>query len=119
MRTTIHTVKIGETSIPKIVSKEYFDNMKKESEAGYSYDLVLPECSENPICSIISYEGESPDYYGMVQLSTYKFNCTWKEFFEYIEGVFDWEIPKKQFDLLNKSKMRHLGTVLEEKYIRI
>ena len=39
--------------------------------------------------------------------------------FEYIEEVFDWDIPRKYFDILNSSKMEHLGTSLEEKYIRI
>ena len=119
MKRTIYTVQIGETSIPKMVSKYYFDNMKNECEAGYSYDLVLPECSDNPKCSIISYEGESGDYFGLVQLTKYRFNCTWNEFFEYIEEVFDWDIPRKYFDILNSSKMEHLGTSLEEKYRRI
>ena len=49
MRTTIHTVKIGENQLLRVVSKEYFDNIKKESEAGYSYDLLLPECSETVV----------------------------------------------------------------------
>ena len=119
MRRTIYTVQIGETSTPKLVSKHYFDKMKNECEAGYSYDLVLPECSDNPTCQIMSYEGESGDYFGLVQLTRYRFNCTWKEFFDYIEGVFDWDIPKKYFDILNNSKMEHIGKSLEVRYIRI
>ena len=119
MRTTIHAVKIGENQLLRVVSKEYFDNIKKESEAGYSYDLLLPECSETPTCSIVSYEGESPNYFGLVQLNKYKFNCSWEQFFTYVEHVFDWEIPAKQFDLLNETKIKQLGTNIERRYIRV
>jgi hypothetical protein len=119
MRRTIYTVQIGETSTPKLVSKQYFDKMKNDCEAGYSYDLLLPECSNEPKCSIISYEGESGDYFGLVKLTRYRFNCTWKEFFEYIEKVFDWDIPKKHFDILSNFKMEKLGKPLKERYVKI
>ena len=92
MRKTVLTMQCGETATEKVVLMSEFRNMKEHSEAGFSYDLALPECSSNPSCLIVCWEGESPDYYGMVQLREYKFNCSEKVYLEYIQEVFDWEL---------------------------
>ena len=92
MRKTVLTMQCGETAIEKVVPMSEFRTMKEHSEAGFSYGLALPECNSNPDCLIVCWEGESPDFHGMVQLREYKFNCSKEKYLEYLQEVFDWRL---------------------------